>query len=105
MDQGDVHHIAPNTFDPSSGLTMVKWVAAGQKYCRAFGQWLAEHGFDAMRPSDRSHAIELHENLAAIVAWRATLSDRERDRLRGAEINVKRWRASTGHTPATAYVL
>jgi hypothetical protein len=47
-----------------------------------------------MRASDRSYAIQLHENIGAITAWRAGLSDRERGRLIGAQANVKRWRAS-----------
>ena len=42
-------------------------------------------------------AIELHENLKAITAWRATLPERERRRLVGAQANVKRWRKETRH--------
>jgi len=49
------------------------------------------------RPSDRSYAIELHENLKAITKWRATLPERQRRRLIGAQANVKRWRASLNH--------
>ncbi len=48
-----------------------------------------------MRPSDRSHAITLHENLQAIEQWRTTLPDKQRRRLRGAQQNVKRWRRET----------
>jgi hypothetical protein len=51
-----------------------------------------------MRASDRSSAIKLHENIGAITAWRAGLSDRERDRLNTAQSNVKRWRKSHQHT-------
>jgi len=50
-----------------------------------------------MRPSDRSHAIELHENIAAITGWRDGLSERQRKRLIDAQANVQRWRTSTGH--------
>jgi hypothetical protein len=42
-------------------------------------------------------AIELYENLAAVTAWRATLPERERRRLIGAQANVKRWRKETRH--------
>jgi hypothetical protein len=49
-----------------------------------------------MRPSDRSHAIELAENIGAITAWRAGLSDKQRSRLTTAQSNLKKWRASTG---------
>ncbi len=53
-------------------------------------------GFGAMRPSDRSYAVALHESLQAIEQWRATLPDKQRRRLRGAQQNVKRWRKATG---------
>lgn len=49
--------------------------AWGRNYSRAFHTWMAEHGFGDMRSSDRSHAIELHENLAEITAWRDSLPD------------------------------
>jgi hypothetical protein len=66
--------------------------AWGRNYSREFGIWMKAHGFGSMRPSDRSYAIELHENYAVITAWRATLPDKQRRRLRGAQQNVKRWR-------------
>jgi hypothetical protein len=69
--------------------------AWGQNYSREFGAWMKAHGFAAMRPSDRSHAITLHENLTAIEQWRASLPDKQRRRLRGAQQNVKRWRRET----------
>jgi len=53
-------------------------------------------GFAAIRASDRSWAIALHENIGAITAWRATLSDKQRGRLRSAQANVRRWRIATG---------
>ena len=53
-----------------------------------------------MRPSDRSYAIALSENLGAITAWRAGLSDKQRSRLTSAQSNVKRWRAATAERPA-----
>jgi hypothetical protein len=68
--------------------------AAGQYYCRAFHRWIADHGFGTMPKSDRCHAIALHENLAAITAWRDGLPEHQRRRLIGAQANVKRWRAS-----------
>ncbi len=71
--------------------------ASGQRYCQEFGKWVEEHGFDQMPRSTRSHAIEMFENIAAIEAWRATLPDKQRRRLRGPQINVRRWRASTAN--------
>jgi hypothetical protein len=47
-----------------------------------------------MPHSDRSHAIALHENLAAITAWRDGLPEHKRKHLITAQANVKRWRAS-----------
>jgi hypothetical protein len=67
----------------------------GRNYSREFSAWMKAHGFGEMRASDRSHAIELHENFAAITAWRASLPERERRRLIGAQANVKRWRKET----------
>ena len=71
--------------------------AWGPTYSLAFGAWMKECGFGFMRASDRSHAVELHENLKAITAWRITLPERERRRLIGAQANVKRWRKETRH--------
>ena len=68
----------------------------GQNYCRAFSAWAKETGFSTMRASDRSYAIALSENLGAITSWRATLSDKQRGRLRSAQANVRRWRIATG---------
>jgi hypothetical protein len=68
--------------------------AWGQNYSCEFGQWMKDHGFGAMRPSDRSVAIELVENLAAIESWRQTLSERKRRRLNSAQAIVRRWRLS-----------
>jgi hypothetical protein len=68
----------------------------GQNYCREFSTWAKEHGFGTMRASDRSYAIAFYENIGSITAWRATLSDRQRNRLNTAQGNVRRWRISTG---------
>jgi hypothetical protein len=68
-----------------------------QRYGARFSQWLQAHGFDAMRPSDRSHAITLFENRESVERWRQTLSDKQRSRLRGCQQNVKRWRKETWH--------
>jgi hypothetical protein len=50
-----------------------------------------------MAKSVRSVAIELHENAAAIETWRATLREKERQRLIHPLSNVRRWRAATAH--------
>jgi hypothetical protein len=69
--------------------------AWGSTYSKAFSKWVADHGFTSMRPSDRSYAIALHENLAAISSWRDGLSAHRRNRLIGAQANVKGWKAAT----------
>jgi hypothetical protein len=71
--------------------------AWGQNYSRAFGEWIKANGFDAMTKSTRSVAIELHENAAAIEAWRATLPERQRKRLVHPLSNLRRWRTSLNH--------
>ncbi len=71
--------------------------AWGRNYSREFGDWITQHGFDRMSKSVRSVAIELHENAAAIETWRATLPDKQRQRLVHPLSNVRRWRASTAH--------
>jgi hypothetical protein len=58
---------------------------------------MKQHGFDKMAKSVRSVAVELHENANAIEAWRATLSDKRRQRLIHPLSNVRRWRASLNH--------
>jgi hypothetical protein len=68
--------------------------AAGQYYCQAFHRWIVDHGFGTMPHSDRSHTIALHENLAAITAWRDGLPEHKRKHLNTAQAIVKRWRAS-----------
>jgi hypothetical protein len=68
--------------------------AAGQYYCQAFHRWIVDHGFGTIPHSDRSHAIALHENLAAITAWRDGLPEHKRKHLTTAQANIKRWRAS-----------
>jgi hypothetical protein len=72
--------------------------AWGRNYSREFGKWLREYGFDRMPKSTRSVAIELHENAEAIEAWRETLPERQRKRLIHPLSNVRRWRASLGHS-------
>jgi hypothetical protein len=67
----------------------------GRNYIYAFSRWMKAHGFGDMPKSVRSVAIELHENIAAITAWRATLPERQRRRLVHPLSNVRRWRAAT----------
>jgi hypothetical protein len=77
--------------------------AWGRNYSRAFSEWMKQQGFDKIAKSVRSVAIELHENAAAIEAWRATLPERQRKRLLHPLSNVRRWRAATqsnGKAPA-----
>jgi hypothetical protein len=75
----------------------------GSAYSREFGEWMKQHGFDTMKASVRSVAIELHENAKAIETWRATLPERQRKRLVHPLSNVRRWRAATGQYRAQRF--
>jgi hypothetical protein len=68
-------------------------------YSGAFNGWLKEHRFDGMTKSVRSVAIELNENVRAIEAWRATLSDKKRKRLIHPLSNMRAWRKATNPQP------
>jgi len=46
---------------------------SSRHYIKWFSRWLAENGFGTMKPQTRSWAIALHENAAAITAWRDSL--------------------------------
>jgi hypothetical protein len=69
--------------------------AWGQHYSREFCKWMTENHFSKMPKSLRSVAIELHENIDAITAWRSTLPERQRQRLNGPQQNLRRWRKET----------
>src|SRR3974390_2422764 len=71
--------------------------AWGSRYSRVFCEWMKAHRFDSIPKSVRSVAIELHENIAAITAWRETLSEKERRSLIHPLSNVRRWKAATTH--------
>ena len=76
--------------------------AWGRNYSRVFCDWMREHHFDRMPKSTRSVAIELHENIFAIEAWRATLTEKQRRRLVHPLSNVRAWRQATAGTTARA---
>jgi len=78
----------------------------GRLYSLAFRQWLKAYGFGSMSEATRKRIVTLTENAAAVEAWRATLPQRERDRIGNAEHMVRRWQASlkTSHGKPLAYV-
>jgi DNA-directed RNA polymerase specialized sigma24 family protein len=59
--------------------------------------WIRGHGFEKMQKSVRSTALELHENIAAIEAWRTTLTEKQRRRRIHPLSNVAAWRKATQH--------
>jgi hypothetical protein len=69
--------------------------AWGRNYSKVFCEWMKAHQFESIPKSVRSVAIELHEDIAEVNAWRETLSDKERRRLIHPLSNVRRWRAAT----------
>jgi hypothetical protein len=52
----------------------------GTTYVRIFGAWLREHDLADMDNQARYRALICLEHIVAIEAWRATLTQRERDR-------------------------
>jgi hypothetical protein len=66
-----------------------------RNYYPEFSRWMRENGFGTMAKSVRSVCIELHENINAITRWRATLSEKQRNRLVHPLSNVRRWKAAT----------
>ena len=72
----------------------------GGNYSRAFAEWIKRHHFDAMPKATRSVALELNENITAIEAWRATLTDKQRRRCVHPLSNVRAWRKAVA--PARA---
>ncbi len=81
----------------------------GRRYSTAFCDWIKQHHFDRMPKSTRSVALELNENIAAIEAWRSTLTEKQRRRCVHPLSNVRRWRSATAqaksidaHRAATA---
>jgi hypothetical protein len=65
----------------------------GRRYSLAFRQWMRAFGFGDMSNTTRKRIVTLTENAAAIEAWRAGLSPRERNRMGNAEHMVRRWQA------------
>jgi hypothetical protein len=68
-----------------------------------FGELLGIQGyhFDRMPKSTRSVALELNENISAIEQWRATLTDKQRQRCIHPLSNLRRWRAAQESKRAT----
>jgi hypothetical protein len=73
----------------------------GRNYSRAFSEWINQHHFDRMPKSTRSMALELNENISAIEQWRATLTDKQRQRCIHPLSNLRRWRAAQESKCAT----
>jgi hypothetical protein len=67
----------------------------GPRYCRELGKWCREYGFGGIHKAIRTAAIDLHENISAIEAWRMSLPERKRKRMQGPWQNVRQWRAAT----------
>lgn len=69
--------------------------AWGRNYSRAFSSWMKANGFQNLPPPTRSHAIEMAEHEAAIIAWRDGLPERQKRRLIHPQSVTQRWRAAT----------
>ncbi len=67
----------------------------GSRYNSEFGSWLARHHFDNIDKGDRSRLIEVIDNLPAIEAWRATLTQTACLRLDHPSSILRKWKAAT----------
>jgi hypothetical protein len=73
--------------------------AWGRNYSKAFCEWTKANQFGTIPASVRSAAIELHENIDLITAWRSTLSEKQRASLVHPLSNVRRWKSVMGYGP------
>ncbi len=67
----------------------------GSRYNSELGSWLARHHFDNIDKGDRSRLIEVIDNLPAIEAWRATLTQIACLRLNHPSSILRKWKAAT----------
>ena len=74
----------------------------GPKYRKAIGVWLRCYGFDRIDEGDRSRLLKCFDNLAAIDAWRATLSSEEQVKLNHPRTVLAHWQRSQRPHPAAA---
>jgi hypothetical protein len=75
-------------------------VPMGTRYNKLFGEWLAETGLSGIDGQQRYRALVCLENLPAIEQWRATLSEKERERLNHPGAVWTHWRRAA--KPASA---
>jgi hypothetical protein len=64
----------------------------GSRYNSEFGSWLAHHHFDNIDKGDRIRLIEVIDNLPAIEAWLATLTQTARLRLNHPSSILRKWK-------------
>jgi hypothetical protein len=67
----------------------------GNAYNKFFGEWLTETGLSGIDNQHRYRALLCLENLPAIEAWRATLSEKDRDRLNHPGAVWTHWKQSS----------
>jgi hypothetical protein len=67
----------------------------GRNYNAAFGRWQKQCGFEDLDKAARSRLFEMMDHLAAIEAWRATLTVTQRLDLNHPTSIVRRWKAAT----------
>jgi hypothetical protein len=67
----------------------------GHRFDKAFSAWRKRFGFDSLDKGDRSRLFKLMDNLAAIEAWRATLTTTERLKLNHPNSVLRKWQAAT----------
>jgi hypothetical protein len=74
---------------------------SGHRYKDHFGAWLNRFGFHDLDDGDRSRLFKVIDNLAAIEAWRATLTTTQRLKLNHPSTVLRKWQASATVPTAT----
>jgi hypothetical protein len=77
----------------------------GRRFVGVISGWLREHGLDRVSGQERYRALWVHDRLAEIQAWRATLPEEKRRRLNHPSATWAHFRRATASssTPAPAH--
>jgi hypothetical protein len=71
----------------------------GSAYTRAAGLWLRQAGLDGMNDQERSRSLLVLKNLPAILEWRASVDEAQRDRFNHPNSVWINWRRSVRPIP------
>jgi len=72
----------------------------GRRFVAVISAWLREHGLDRITGQERHRALWVHDRLAEIEAWRATLPEERRRRLNHPSAVWAHYRRATASSSA-----